>query len=202
MKRSATEPRPSSAGRDRVLEAATALFRARGFVAVSMQEIASAAGMTKAAPYYHFTDKESLLVEVYIRVMTRQRTDVEAIMAGGRPLRDRLVDPAEYLLTSGAADLDRLSGDVAQHVDHPRLADLRGRIAPPHLTVLPAFRDAEGHLRVPPEAAARTFAALLLGHVQLRRMDPGITDGVAPTTIVDVFLRGVGSGETTGQQRA
>jgi AcrR family transcriptional regulator len=56
---------PKSAGtRRRLLDVAAGLFIARGYGAVSMQDIASAAGLTKGAVYGHFRSKGQLLVEV------------------------------------------------------------------------------------------------------------------------------------------
>ncbi len=46
---------------ERILEAARALFAARGYRATSMQAIADDVGITKAALYYHFDSKEELL---------------------------------------------------------------------------------------------------------------------------------------------
>jgi len=46
-----------------ILERAIPLFSRVGFAAVSMREIARAIGITPAALYYHFSDKETLYVE-------------------------------------------------------------------------------------------------------------------------------------------
>ena len=56
---------PKSAGtRVRLLEVATPLFIERGYAAVSMRDIASAAKLTKGAVYGHFRSKGQLFVEV------------------------------------------------------------------------------------------------------------------------------------------
>jgi AcrR family transcriptional regulator len=56
---------PKSAGtRVRLLEAAARLFIERGYDAVSMRDIASAAKLTKGAVYGHFRSKGQLFVEV------------------------------------------------------------------------------------------------------------------------------------------
>jgi AcrR family transcriptional regulator len=56
---------PKSAGtRLRLMEAAAHLFIERGYAAVSMRDIASAAKVTKGAVYGHFRSKGQLLVEV------------------------------------------------------------------------------------------------------------------------------------------
>jgi AcrR family transcriptional regulator len=51
--------------RDRIVEAALRLFAERGTTAVSMRELADAAGVTVPGLYYHFASKAELIREVY-----------------------------------------------------------------------------------------------------------------------------------------
>jgi AcrR family transcriptional regulator len=53
--------------RDRILRTAERLFAQRGFNAVSVRELAAAAGVNLALIGYHFRNKEGLLSEVYRR---------------------------------------------------------------------------------------------------------------------------------------
>lgn len=46
--------------RDTILETALALFSARGYHGVTVEDIAAEAGLTKGAVYYWFTDKDDL----------------------------------------------------------------------------------------------------------------------------------------------
>ncbi len=46
--------------RERILESALRLFASRGYAAVSVEEIAAAAGVTKGAFYHWFADKDDL----------------------------------------------------------------------------------------------------------------------------------------------
>jgi len=61
--------------RDRILAAALAEFAGRGYAAVSIEEIAEAAGVTKGAVYYWFADKDDLgrdlQHELYERLATQ-----------------------------------------------------------------------------------------------------------------------------------
>lgn len=50
--------------RERIMAEAARLFVARGYNGISMREIAEAVGVSKAALYYHFADKEALFVAV------------------------------------------------------------------------------------------------------------------------------------------
>ncbi len=50
--------------RRRILQEAAVLFARSGYNAVSTRQIAEACGITKAALYYHFVDKENLLAAI------------------------------------------------------------------------------------------------------------------------------------------
>jgi AcrR family transcriptional regulator len=50
--------------RERILQEATLLFSRCGYNAISMREIAAACGITKAGLYYHFKDKEALILAI------------------------------------------------------------------------------------------------------------------------------------------
>jgi len=55
---------PRKKKRDRILESSVPLFALRGYHGVSMRDIAAAIGLSPAALYYHFPDKEQLYIEV------------------------------------------------------------------------------------------------------------------------------------------
>ncbi|TMR11438.1 TetR family transcriptional regulator [Nonomuraea turkmeniaca] len=62
---------------ERILEAARALFAARGYRATSMQAIADEVGISKAALYYHFDSKEEILRRLTIPLLD----ELEAVLA-------------------------------------------------------------------------------------------------------------------------
>ena len=55
----------AGATRDRIVDAALRLFSERGTAAVSVRELADAAGVTVPGLYYHFTSKAELIRDVY-----------------------------------------------------------------------------------------------------------------------------------------
>lgn len=63
-----------------ILAAAQRLFVERGYRGISMREIAEAVGMTKAALYYHFRDKEQLFVALLQNVLR----DLSTLIAESR----------------------------------------------------------------------------------------------------------------------
>lgn len=77
--------------RPALLDAATRLVRAQGAANVSLRAIAREAGVSAAAPYHHFDDREALLAEVAAtgfvameEAMARAATDTEAATPLGR----------------------------------------------------------------------------------------------------------------------
>ena len=63
----------SAKHRDELLNAASRLFRERGFDKVGIAEIAAAAGLTHGAFYTHFESKEALCAEVIALAAGRSR---------------------------------------------------------------------------------------------------------------------------------
>ncbi|MBO9524338.1 MAG: TetR/AcrR family transcriptional regulator [Nocardioidaceae bacterium] len=68
---------PRSGTRDRILDAALALFAEKGYEATSMREIAEQLGITKPALYYHFDSKEDIVRALLADI----ETQVDALVA-------------------------------------------------------------------------------------------------------------------------
>src|ERR1700739_919119 len=73
-----------------LLSAAERLFAERGFLAVRMEDIGAAAGVSGPAIYRHFPNKESLLVELLVGISAR-------LLAGARDVTARRSDAASAL---------------------------------------------------------------------------------------------------------
>jgi AcrR family transcriptional regulator len=70
--------RRKSDRRLQLLSAAEQLFAERGFLAVRLEDIGAAAGVSGPAIYRHFPNKESLLVELLVGISTRLLTGARA----------------------------------------------------------------------------------------------------------------------------
>jgi AcrR family transcriptional regulator len=118
--------------RSRLLEVSAALFIERGYSAVSMRDVASAAGLTKGAVYGHFRSKGQLLVECirarlaeldaatdYTSIADDVAAGVELIFRqGGREIRLLEVDAA----AAARHDPDVAAGLAAFYVErHERI---------------------------------------------------------------------------------
>src|SRR4051794_3439176 len=72
--------RDADRSRERILDAAEALFAERGFDGVSLSEIGAAAGLSRATPSYFFGAKEQLYAAVVQRVFAaRQAATAQAV---------------------------------------------------------------------------------------------------------------------------
>jgi len=79
--------------REAILTAAEDLFSTNGFNAVSVRDIAQAAGANPGSVTYHFKTKDGLLLEIYRRhcgPMNRRRSELLAAAKRVRDLQDRL----------------------------------------------------------------------------------------------------------------
>ncbi len=87
--------------RDKIIDAAEALFARRGYTGVGMRELAEAAGLGKSSLFHHFRTKEELYLAVVLRMLDSfdQRLSA-ALAAGGGPLErfDRWIDTVLDLL--------------------------------------------------------------------------------------------------------
>jgi len=68
--------------RERILDAATSLFRAKGFGGVGVAEVMKAADLTHGGFYGHFTSKEDLVAQASRRTTARAAQNWQRIVAG------------------------------------------------------------------------------------------------------------------------
>ena len=76
--------------KQRILSCALALFRARGFEATTMREVAAEAGLSLGAAYHYFDSKEAIVLGYYDSVQTAHDQAVRAMLPETRGLRDRI----------------------------------------------------------------------------------------------------------------
>lgn len=133
--------------RERILDAALALFADKGYEATSMREIAEQLGITKAALYYHF-DSKADIVHAMLADTERQVAELAA-WAQAQPCtpevrRQALVRWSDIMQARGLAAfrfmvtnravIDELSADRREGM-HVCMGDLCAALAPPSASV-------------------------------------------------------------------
>lgn len=78
-------------GATQVLKAARELFAEHGVDAVSMQDVATRAGVSKANIFHHYASKEALYLAVMRACVQNKTVDVEALIASPAPFTERLL---------------------------------------------------------------------------------------------------------------
>jgi AcrR family transcriptional regulator len=116
-----SETRRSKAKSDRrsqLIAAAERLVAERGFLAVRLEDIGAAAGVSGPAIYRHFPNKEALLVELLVGISTRLlagATDVVARASSPTAALDGLID-FHLDFAFGESDLIRIQDRDLGHL--------------------------------------------------------------------------------------
>lgn len=76
--------------RERLVETALRLFSDQGFERTSVQDVVSAAGVTKGAMYHYFASKDDLLHEIYAGVLRVQQERLDQFAGMNAPIAERV----------------------------------------------------------------------------------------------------------------
>ena len=76
--------------REKLVVAALASFRERGYDATTMRLIAAEAGVSQGNAYYYFEGKEALVQELYVRIQAEHRAAVAGRLRSGASLAHNL----------------------------------------------------------------------------------------------------------------
>jgi AcrR family transcriptional regulator len=140
---------------ERILDEAWALARRRGLAAVTMGEIAKAAGVSRQLMYFHFANRAGLLVAMTRRQDTRSgfrerawaTRELEPVAAFEALLRAWFEYLPEILPVTYALEAAALTGDDGADAWHDRMGELHE-----------AFRFATGRLALADGWTADTAA--------------------------------------------
>lgn len=192
--------------RKAILEAATELFMAHGYGAVSMDGIAKAAAVSKATLYAYFTSKDALFATIIGEACQQKITMVGLLPEVGADLRQGLIGFAgrllRFILDEQPLAIHRVV--MSESVRFPELGRAFYDNGPG------AFRRTfcewlleqtrAGQLAVAnPELAADQFMGLLRGGIYLRAtlgLEPPPSDAEIDAAVegaVDVFLKSYGA---------
>jgi TetR/AcrR family transcriptional regulator, transcriptional repressor for nem operon len=124
------KPKPGKTARQKLLDAALSLIRAKGYAATSVDDLCAAAGVTKGAFFHHFASKEALAVAA-----AEHWSETTGALFAAAPYH-RPADPLQRIL--GYIDFRKalLTGKV------PEFTCLVGTMVQEVYNSSPAIRDA------------------------------------------------------------
>lgn len=189
---------PETGLRTAILQAAEALFIEQGYHGLSMRQIAEGVGVSKAALYYHFEDKQELflaMLSAYLEaigaVVDRARGE-----GGGARAQVRAVVRGILSLPARQRAVIRLANQEMTHLGPQAQAALRelyfARFWGKLQAILEAGMDAGELRRVDPALATWSLLGLMYPYL----LPPGL--GEAPAVelaidpLVDIYLDGLG----------
>jgi AcrR family transcriptional regulator len=103
--------------RENILVAAKSLFIQQGYHGLAMRQISDAVGVSKAALYYHFKDKEELFVAILNSNLDEMETTIDLIQSMQISCGEKIVLFVEYVLkqpTEQRAIIRLASQEMAQ----------------------------------------------------------------------------------------
>jgi TetR/AcrR family transcriptional regulator len=198
--------RPRSAGfdgqREQIHTAAARLFATRGYTASTMNEVATACGISKATLYHYVRDKHDLLAQITAAHVARLETLVQAVAArhlAPEPHLKALIERFMHAYASAEHEHRVLTEDVKFLADAER-----GAVQQAQRRVVRAFADAVAALRPELRTAQldAPLAMLLFGMINwtFTWLKPGGTlsyQTLAPV-VTALFFGGLPSVATRG----
>ena len=169
-----------------LLDAAATQFAAKGFQGASIRDIVRAVGMLPGSLYYHFANKDELLVAVYAEWVRR----IDAAVAHAA---SRESEPWARLEAACVAHLESL---LDQSAYAKVVVSVQPRDASAVASALTALRDGYERkfvallaaLRLPPRTDRKTMRMLLLGALNWTPVWYR-TDGASPEKLAREYVR-------------
>jgi AcrR family transcriptional regulator len=179
-KTDSTRPRANGRGRKELMAIAIDCFARYGYQGTSIDRIASAAGVTKGALYYHFRDKEELLFEA---VQDRIAEFEQRVVGGVSPV----TDPAGAL-----AEIARVCVHIATKNNLRRFI----------LTLMVEALDTNPKLSEAFRGILRRFRSYLAGIVRVGQEQGVFRKDIEPALAAQLFAGGVIGAELQHYQDA
>lgn len=188
-------------GRELLLDVACALFMQNGYDGVSMQQIATAAHMTKGSPYYHFKGKEDLFIHAFTQRVQHITQSLMNELERADTLHDKLVAAFTHMLTTTDPGVVRLFDDFQRVVGSGCTPELAEKVITADklqhtFEELFIWAAEQGNpTRISPQDAAFSFLALQMGTMMyhMNHATELLTTERAQeiaTRSVDIFLNG------------
>ncbi|OGV64028.1 MAG: hypothetical protein A3K19_04480 [Lentisphaerae bacterium RIFOXYB12_FULL_65_16] len=209
--------RKDSGQRQRILDAAVAVFGEHGLKGATTRRVGTAAGVNSALIYYYFEDKEELFSAAVAFVFECFLDDLRRGLRPFRGARDRLAYLVDGVLGYYSAHPERLRLMALTLNQHPDLLgqvldDVVAKIPPVPVLILQEGIDRKELRRMPPIHAWWSILALCLVSLQVQAVMRHIRSPVIPspppgmaerrTRILDLLMNGLAvHGAKTGSAK-
>ena len=195
-------PGHNEAARDRIVNAASRLFREDGIAAVGLAKIMTEADLTVGTFYTHFKSKEALVRETLLRALKARHEETEqALRTGDLEMAVRAYLSPEHRDGPGTGcPTAALASEVARHPRATRQT-FASQSAPSLDLVADSLSTKRGGDKVS-RAEAAAFFGLLVGTLQLARATP---DRAESDSILEAGVRAalrLASSEPSASPRA
>jgi AcrR family transcriptional regulator len=181
--------------REAILRHAARLFARRGYIGTSMNQVAEAAGLSKASLYHYYRDKYAMLVEIAEGHVTTLEALVGEVQAEGLSPADTVRRLIERIITeyADAQDAHRVLTEDVRFLE----PDDKARVLGAERRLVAGFAQAIGVWQ-PQQAEAgltKPLTMLLFGMVNWlftwHRPDGGLSHQQLAPIVADLFFAGV-----------
>lgn len=179
--------------RAELFDAVVEMFLSRGFIDVTLDDVATHCGCSKSTLYKLVDSREQLIRSVVVHFFRRATEDVEREVATATGARDRIT---AYLSAVGAAlDVasDAFMADVNSHAAAREVYARNTRIATRRVSELIGEGVAAGEFRPVHAAFAADMAATMMVRIQRRavRREVGLDDASAYRELAAMLTAGL-----------
>lgn len=148
-----TTQRLTDRKRAAIVQAAVAQFRAHGYEATSMDQVAAAAEVSKRTLYNHFASKEALFAQILVQLWERSVALLDLAYRPDRPLQEQLsaLLLQKVAMVSGEDFIDLARVAITATIHSPQRAqDMLLRLAQKENALLTWVRAAQNDGRLKP----------------------------------------------------
>lgn len=183
--------------RQQILSTAKGLFIRQGYHGLSMRQIAEALGVSKAALYYHFRDKEELLLAILDSYLDEMEAELQRIQLEQTAARQRiramvemiLLQPAEQraVIRLSSQEMAQLSLPARQAFDRAYHQKFIDRI---HMIFSEGIQS--GELRpIDPTVAAWALLGMMFPYFYPAHSSDLLTSEEVAENLTQIFLDGM-----------
>lgn len=175
-----------------VLTTANAMLHERGYLGVSMEEVAEKIGVTKAALYYHFPEgKEQLILAIAESEIAKDTKGIEEAIKTGKTVRKQLENIATFVFTHHR-QTSRILRDAMRFMPGEHQKRIYGMFYEQHYKRVLAVMNKGVKQKVfrphDTEKSAWAFMGLLS---EMNSPEPNLDKKELATFVVDLLIKGL-----------